>query len=130
MAQDKKWEVDLQDHLYKVGWILQSNDLSNSSSVLGGMYVGSAGGNMQPVFEITKQRYYNSKRTHNYQFIVTKAKKEGGADEAFIYQLNKATGTVDQQIQLMDKTPDYILNNIDSRVFLNEKNRVISCYQL
>ena len=50
--------------------------------------------------------------------------------KAYIYQLNKTTGDIDKKIKLLDKTPDYILDNVDSRVFLNEKNKIITCYQL
>ena len=102
------------------------NDATSTSNVVTGMYVGTASGQMAPVFEITNNRYFNSKATTDHQFIVTKADASGPC----IYQLNKLTGKIDHKIPLTDKTPDYILDNIDTRVFLNEKNKVITCYQL
>ncbi len=102
------------------------SDAKSTTSVAAGMYVGNSSGQMAPVFEITNTRFFNSKATTAHQFIVTKVKSDG----AYIYQLNKATGNIDNKIKLVDKTPDYILDNIDTRVFLNEKNKMITCYQL
>ncbi|MCG8390329.1 MAG: hypothetical protein MJA30_32570 [Cytophagales bacterium] len=43
--------------------------------------------------------------------------------------VDKATGEVEQQIELHDKTPNYVVDEIDRRVFLNEKNHLITGYQ-
>ncbi len=101
-------------------------DAKSTTTVAAGLYVGTTSGQMAPVFEITNSRYFNSKSTTDHQFIVTKVKEDG----AYIYQLNKLTGKIDNKIKLTDKTPNYILDDIDTRVFLNEKNKMITCYQL
>ncbi|MEO1263313.1 MAG: PQQ-binding-like beta-propeller repeat protein [Bacteroidota bacterium] len=100
------------------------NDATSQTSVVAGMYVGN-GAAMAPVFEVTKTRYFNSKDTKDAKFLTTKA-----ADGNFVYVLNKNTGKIDQKIKLADKTPDYVIDEIDNRVFLNEKNHLITCYQL
>ena len=43
--------------------------------------------------------------------------------------VNKKTGKEDAQIKLVDKTPNYVIDEIDSVVFVNEKNRLISAYK-
>lgn len=101
------------------------SDGTSSSSVISGLYVGTSSGAMAPIFEVTKNRYFNSLNARDHQFVVTKT-----PNGAFIYQLNKSTGKIDNKIKLIDKTPDYILDEIDNRVFLNEKNKIISCHQL
>ncbi len=102
----------------------------SSTSVVAGMYVGTSSGAMAPVFEITKTRYFNSKDTKMYKFMTSKDKGSDGATGNYIFQLNKSTGEIEKEIKLLDKTPDYILDSIDERVFLNEKNHLISSHQL
>ena len=101
------------------------NNATSQTSVVAGMYVGSSATTMAPVFEVTKTRYFNSQDTKDMKFLTTKA-----ADGNFVYVLNKNTGKIDKKIKLADKTPDYVIDEIDNRVFLNEKNHLITCYQL
>jgi len=115
------------------GVLVESKDQTDASSqttVMAGLYVGDESGNMTPVFEVTQTRYFNSKSTKDHKFIL--AKKELGENEGrnFIYMLNKASGEIVKRIELFDKTPNYIVDEIDNRVFLNEKNRLISGLQL
>ncbi|QCK15434.1 outer membrane protein assembly factor BamB family protein [Mangrovivirga cuniculi] len=102
---------------------------SSSSSLVVGLYSGTSSGTWEPVFEVTKKRYMNSKLTKDHQFVVTQMQSEG-ADPVFIYRINKATGEIDQKIPLMDKSPNYVIDNVDDRVFVNEKNKIITGYQL
>lgn len=104
------------------------NDATSKTSALGGLYVGSEG-NMTPIIEVTKTRYFNSKATKDYKFMTVKDKSSETAKN-FIFRLAKNTGAVEKKIELMDKTPDYLVDEIDSRVFVNEKNHLITCYQL
>ncbi len=104
------------------------NDAKSSTSTLGGLYVGS-GANMAPIIEVTKTRYFNSKATRDFKFMTVKDKSSETAKN-FIFRLDKKTGGVEKKIELMDKTPDYLVDEIDSRVFVNEKNHLITCYQL
>ncbi len=101
-------------------------DGTSDESVVAGMYVGGAGG-MSPVFEVTKKRHSNSKNAKDHLFVTGKETEAGSAN---IFMLNKNTGKVDKSIKLVDKTPNYFIDEIDSRVFLNEKNHLISCYKM
>jgi len=104
-------------------------DASSETSVMAGLYVGNEG-NMAPVFEVTKTRYFNSKNTRDHKFILAKREINETEGRNFIYMLNKASGEIVKRIELFDKTPNYIVDEIDNRVFLNEKNRLISGLQL
>ncbi|MCZ6899623.1 MAG: hypothetical protein O7F74_05250, partial [Bacteroidetes bacterium] len=108
---------------------MDQTDAKSETTVMAGLYVGDGAGNMATVFEVTSTRYFNSKSTKDYKFIL--AKKEEGETEGrnFIYMLNKSTGEIVKKIELFDKTPNYVVDEIDSRVFLNEKNRMISGLQ-
>ncbi|WP_262885093.1 hypothetical protein [Labilibaculum euxinus] len=43
--------------------------------------------------------------------------------------MNKVTGEVDVQIELMDKTPDYVIDEVENVVLVNENNHLISSYK-
>ena len=81
--------------------------------------------NNSPVMEITTTRYKNSRSTKDNMFIV--AKLPGGS-EYYILMVNKNSGEVAKKIKLDDKTPNYFIDEIDNRVFLNEKSHNISGY--
>ena len=80
----------------------------------------------ETLFEVTKTRYSNSKDVKDHKFIMTK--NESG--QKFIYMINKDSGNIDKQISLVDKTPFYVVDEIDNRVFLSEKNKSVTCYQM
>ena len=105
------------------------NDASSAASV-SGVYVGGSSGEMVPVFEVTKKRYFNSIKTRDHQFLTAKVKKTDGSGRNFIYRLSKNTGDIEMEIELYDKTPDYLIDEVDDRVFLNEKNHLITSYQM
>ncbi|AXT59136.1 hypothetical protein D1816_01815 [Aquimarina sp. AD10] len=103
-------------------------DGTTTESMVAGLYVGD-GQNMTPVFEITKQRYSNSKNVKNHKFIVTKIKSDTAPTKHSIYMINKTSGAIDKQIDLLDKTPNYLIDEIDNVIFINEKNHLISSYK-
>ena len=102
-------------------------DASTETEVMAGMYSGD-----DAVFEVTKSRHFNSKDTRDHKYILTKIfkNKEDAEGRNYIYMINKANGNVDKKIELFDKTPNYIVDEIDNRVFLNEKNHLISGIQM
>ncbi len=104
-------------------------DGTATESTVAGLYIGSNQSNMTPVFEITKRRYSNSKNIKDHTFIVTKIKSETAPTKHAIYMINKKTGTIDKQIDLLDKTPNYFIDEIDNVIFINEKNHLISAYK-
>jgi hypothetical protein len=74
---------------------------------------------------VTKTRYANSMNSKDRKFILTKeeeAKK--------IVMVNKDTGKVDKKISVHDTTPVYVVDEVDNRVFLCEKNKTITCYDM
>ena len=103
-------------------------DATSSTSFVVGLYVGPTGGPMTTVFEVTKTRYFNSKNARDHKFILTK-QKDSEVGRNFIFMVDKTTGEIEQQIELYDKTPNYVVDEIDSRVFLNEKNHLVTGYQ-
>ena len=104
-------------------------DATEETTVMAGLYVGTEG-NMAPIFEVTRTRYFNSKKSRDHQFILVHQKQADTDGRNFIYMVNKATGEIDKRIELFDKTPNYVIDEIDNRVFLNEKNRLISGLQM
>ncbi|WP_461638404.1 hypothetical protein [Labilibaculum euxinus] len=104
-------------------------DGTSETNVVGGLYLETTDGNMAPVIEITKTRYSNSKSIKSHKFIVTKVKDETEGIKHFIDKVNKVTGEVDVQIELMDKTPDYVIDEVENVVLVNENNHLISAYK-
>lgn len=102
---------------------------AKSTTTTSGLYVGTDASNMQAVFEISNTRYYNSKTIKNHQFVVTKVKSDTAPTKHQILMINKQTGSTEKEIDLLDKTPNYFIDEIDSRVFVNENNQLISCYE-
>ncbi|NUN99093.1 MAG: PQQ-binding-like beta-propeller repeat protein [Saprospiraceae bacterium] len=96
------------------------NEGTTKESVAAGLY-----SNNQPLYEITKKRFSNSKQIKDHAFIVT-----GDDTGSRIVMVNKDSGKVEKAIPLKDKSPSYLIDVIDNRVFLNENNKLISCYQM
>ena len=97
------------------------NQGTSQTQVVAGVYL-----NNSPLFEVTKTRYSNSRNSHNHKFIATKDE----ASKRFILMVNKDTGKVDKKIELIDSTPYYVVDDIDTRVFVCERNKTISCYDM
>jgi len=106
------------------------NGVNSQTSIAAGLYLGNdRNGNMQKVFEVTSTRHFNSKQIKDHQFIVTKVKDDNAPTKHSIYMVNKSTGAIETSIDLMDKTPNYLVDDIDSRVFVNQNNELLSSYQ-
>jgi hypothetical protein len=111
------------DRLSK-GVYRSSNAASEGTSqtqVVAGVYL-----NESPLFEVTKTRYSNSRNARDHKFILT---KEGESKRAIV-MVNKDTGNVDKKIDVVDVTPQYVVDEIDTRVFICERNKTISCYNM
>ncbi|MFA8433142.1 MAG: hypothetical protein ACEPOZ_01380 [Marinifilaceae bacterium] len=104
-------------------------DGTSEASVVAGLYLGTTDGGMAPIFEITKRRYSNSKSIKDHRFVVTKINEKGAPIKHFIYKVNKKTGETDVEIELKDKTPNYLIDEVDNVVVINEKNHLISTYK-
>lgn len=94
-----------------------------------GMYVGPDKEHMKEVFSVASERFFNSKVTKDSQFIVTKVKREDLPSIHKIMMINKKTGKVNKEIDLLDKTPNYVIDIVDRMVFTNEKNHLISAHK-
>lgn len=104
-------------------------DGTSEVNVVAGLYLESSTGQTAAIFEITKRRYSNSKSIKSHKFIVTKVKNKTEGNQHFIYKVNKTTGKTDVQIELMDKTPDYVIDEVEDVVIVNENNHLISAYK-
>ena len=101
----------------------QTDGTTKSSNIV------SASVGDQQLFSVTSERYFNSKKTKDSQFIVSKIKKEGQPTVHEILKINKKTGNIDLEIKLLDKTPNYVIDVVDNVVFTNEKNHLISAHK-
>jgi len=77
-------------------------------------------------YEVTMTRYTNSRNTRDHMFITTKDE----ASKQSILMVNKDTGKVDKTINIIDTTPLYVVDEIDTRVFICERNKTITCYDM
>ena len=118
--------TDLSNGVYRN--TLDQNGAGQNTSVVAGLYVDD-GQAMQPVLEVTKTRYFNSKQTRDHHFLVTKIKSETAPTKHSILMVNKATGKIEKTIDVMDKTPNYLVDDVDSRVFINQNNELLTSYQ-
>lgn len=82
------------------------------------------GGPSQEIFNVMDERYTNSQLTREHMFLTA---QDGGK---FIYRVNKNTGEVDRKIELKDKNPGYVIDEIDGRVYVIEKNKVVTGYSM
>lgn len=107
---------------------LDQTDGTSKSSNIVGLYVGEIKKENE-VFQVSSTRFFNSKKTKDSQFIVTKVKREDQPSIHRILKINKATGKTEIAIDLLDKTPNYVIDQVDNVVFLNEKNHLISAHK-
>jgi len=101
------------------------NETSSKKSAVGGLYATTTTGQEIPLFEVTKTRFSNSRKAKDHNYILTNLNESSN-----IVMVNKETGAIDKKIKLTDKTPNYVTDEIDQRVFLNEKNRIVRCYKM
>lgn len=106
----------------------QTDGTSESSEIIG-LYAGPDKENMQQIFSVTSKRFFNSKTLKDSQFIVTKVKQENLPAIHKIIKVNKKSGEIETQIELLDKTPNYVIDQVDDNVYVNEKNHLISAYK-
>ncbi len=105
----------------------QTDGTSESSNIIG-LYVGEIKKENE-IFQVSSRRFFNSKKTKDSQFIVTKIKRDDLPTIHKILKINKKTGKAEFSIDLMDKTPNYVIDVVDNVVFLNEKNHLISAHK-
>lgn len=77
-------------------------------------------------FEVTRTRYSNSRIARDHMFITTKDE----TSKRSILMINKDTGKADKTINIVDTTPLYVVDEIDTRVFICEHNMTIICYDM
>ena len=90
------------------------------SQMVAGAYINDFG------FDVTVKRYSNSRNARDHKFIMTKEDET----KRGILMVNKDTGKVDKRINIVDITPLYVVDEIDTRVFIVEKNKTITCYDM
>lgn len=88
--------------------------------------VASASIGENELFNVTMTRYTNSRNARDHKFIMTKEDET----KRGILMVNKDTGKVEKRINIVDVTPVYVVDEIDGRVFIVEKNKTITCYNM
>lgn len=106
-----------------------TGDAEVQESDIAGLGVTDSEGVNHEIFRVTRERYYNSKKTKDAQFIVNEVKDDSGKKH-FIYKVDKKSGNVDYKVELLDKTPSYLIDDIDNVIVINEKSHLISAYKL
>ncbi|MFK8055292.1 MAG: PQQ-binding-like beta-propeller repeat protein [Saprospiraceae bacterium] len=84
----------------------------------------TSGSQTATLLDMTNERYTNAQLTREHMFLTT---QDGGK---FIYRVNKNTGEVDRKIELKDKDPGYVIDEIDGRVYVVENNKVVTGYSM
>jgi len=84
----------------------------------------TSGSQTAVLFDMTNERYTNAQRTREHMYLTT---QDGGK---YIYRINKNTGEVDRKIELKDKDPGYVIDEIDGRVYVVENNKVVTGYSM
>ena len=94
---------------------------TSQTQAVAGLYL-----NDSKLFEVTKTRYTNSRNARDHKFIMTKEDET----KRGILMVNKDTGKVDKRINVNEVTPLYVVDEIDTRVFVCERNKTITCYNM
>jgi outer membrane protein assembly factor BamB len=118
---------DLSNGAYRTS--KDQTDGTSETSTIASLHVGTGDGNMHEIFNITSKRFYNSKIFKDSQFIVTKVKRQDLPSIHKIIKVDKKTGAIDKEIDLLDKTPNYVIDKVDNMVFINENNTLISAHK-
>ncbi|CAM1361227.1 conserved exported hypothetical protein [Tenacibaculum litoreum] len=118
---------DLSNGAYRTS--KDQTDGTSETSTIASLHIGAGDGNMHEIFNITSKRFYNSKVIKNSQFIVTKVKRQDLPSIHKIIKVDKKTGAIDKEIDLLDKTPNYVIDKVDNMVFINENNTLISAHK-
>ena len=85
-----------------------------------------ANGQVVAAFEVSIDRFFNSQESRDHKFLTTKL----GDNQNFIYMISKISGAVEKKIELKDRTPIYVIDEVDYRAFVLEKNKTITAYAL
>ncbi|MEL6275401.1 MAG: hypothetical protein AAFU03_09905, partial [Bacteroidota bacterium] len=85
------------------------------------------GGPYQELFAWTSTRFYNSQQTKAHQFLTAKG-KDGSSK--YLFMINKASGEIEKQIELLEKDPGYVVDVVDDVVFLSEKGKLVTAFKM
>ncbi|NJO00942.1 MAG: PQQ-binding-like beta-propeller repeat protein [Bacteroidia bacterium] len=94
---------------------------SSQSTLIAGLYANNV-----PVFEVSKKRYFNSREAKDHFYVLSKSETEGNQ----ILRIQKEPGKADKKISLTDKTPSYVVDEVDDVVFVSEKNHLLTAYKM
>jgi len=97
------------------------NDYGKEAKRAADMFSGIAGAS----FEYLSKRFRATAATENAQFILTKLD-----DGVGLVKVNKDTGTVDKEIVLKDKKPEYEVDEFGGFLFYKANDKTIYSYNL
>lgn len=116
--------MEILDRLSKGAY--RPSDTGNQGTSQTHLVVGAYNSNNSPIFEVTETRYANSRNARDHKFIMT----QDDENKRSIMMVNKDTGKVDKKINIVETTPVYVVDEIDTRVFICERNKTIICYDM
>ncbi len=105
--------------------VYTTSNVSSQGTAKTEVMASAAVGNTQ-LFEVTRTRYTNSRNARDHMFITTKDE----TSKRSILMVNKDSGKVVKTINIVDTTPVYVVDEIDTRVFICERNKTITCYDM
>jgi outer membrane protein assembly factor BamB len=76
------------------------------------------------LLDMMNERYTNAQLTSDHMFLTT---MDGGK---YIYRIDKNTGEIDRKIELKDKDPGYVIDEIDGRCYVVENNKMVTGYSM
>ncbi|MCT4615785.1 MAG: hypothetical protein N4A49_13045 [Marinifilaceae bacterium] len=106
----------------------EQNETASHTESIAAMYVKNAEGGYSEVFNVTQTRYHNSKQTKDFRYVLGKSKEEGDTARFYIYKIVKLTGKVVHKIPLIDKTPSYVIDEVEDAVFVAEHQKTVAAY--
>jgi outer membrane protein assembly factor BamB len=75
------------------------------------------------------KRFRATTRAHDFTYILTTVTGDGKKGPG-LAKVNKATGQADAQLRLGDKTPEYVTDSVESRVFFLTNEKTIEGYAM
>ena len=77
-------------------------------------------------YSLAQERYQNSQQSRDAYYVLMKT--EDGSNQ--ISMFGKDTGKIEKHIEIKDKSPSYIVDEVNQLVILNENTRNLTCYKM
>ncbi|WP_109831886.1 PQQ-binding-like beta-propeller repeat protein [Reichenbachiella versicolor] len=103
-------------------------DKQGSAAKVTKQYGGSVevDGKTAVALDISVSRFFNSQQTKESAFLTSKDDQ----GKKSIFMIDKASGKEIGTIELIEKEPDYVIDEVDNLVFVCEKQKTIKAYKM